>query len=235
MKNTLRLVPLVLAAAISVGCNKTEPAKPAETAAAAAPAPAAIPPVPAASDMEGWKTYLKAVVSKHVDRRYRRPFMYFIPAAGDDEAQRQYDAQLENVQNAVGRGIQSGAMLAFGGPDPGRTAQVIVDAFQLASPKSLKGVRVVYIGTKDQEERVRAATAASEAELIFEEMANLPPADVNAPASIPGQGTPVDQPASLPGEAPAAPATDPAAAAPTDPAAPAASGENPEGGEPPQQ
>ena len=234
MKNALRLLPLLIAAALATtACKKDDAAAPAAGTTADAPAAAAsvaIPPVPAATDVEGWKAYLTANVKKHMDRRYRRPYMYFIPAAGDDEAQRQYDAQLESVQNAVGRGIQAGSMLAFGGPDPGRTAQVIVDSFALAGPKSLKGVRVVYIGTADQRDRAAAAVAPSEAEFIYEEMANLPPAGMDAPASAPGQATPLDQPASMPGQAPT---TDPTAVdpnAPTTGTPPA--GTTPEGGAP---
>ena len=231
MKNA-RLLPLLIAAALAAACNKDDSAAPAAGTEAAAPAAAAvaIPPVPAANDVAAWKEYMTANVKKHMDRRYRRPYMYFIPAAGDDEAQRQYDAQLESVQNAVGRGVQAGSMLAFGGPDPGRTAQVIVDAFALASPKSMKGVRVVYIGTADQRDRAAAAVAPSEAEFIYEEMANLPPAGIDAPATAPGGATPLDQPASLPGQAPA---TDPTAVdpnAPTTGTPPA--GTTPEGGAP---
>lgn len=166
MPRLMRIALLLMLSLVAVaGCKKEDKAKPAEQAAA----PVAVVAKPATSDPQEWKAYLTSIVKKHMDRRYKRPYMYFIPPAGGDEEQRQYDAQLENVQNAVGRGILAGSMLAFGGPDSGRTAQVIIDSFALAGPKSLKGVRVVFMGDAVDDVRVREAVAPSEAEYIFEE------------------------------------------------------------------
>ena len=167
MSKLMRFVLLSVALAVLAvaGCKKEEKDKSA--------APAAVAEVvvtkPATADPQLWKAYLTSIVKKHMDKRYKRPYMYYIPPAGGDEEQRQYDAQLENVQNAVGRGILAGSMLAFGGPDSGRTAQVIIDSFALAGPKSLKGVRVVFMGDAIDNEKVTAAVAPSEADYIFEE------------------------------------------------------------------
>lgn len=159
------LLSVALAVLAVAGCNKEDKGK--------TEAPAAVAEVvvskPATADPQEWKAYLTSIVKKHMDKRYKRPYMYYIPPAGGAEEQRQYDAQLENVQNAVGRGILAGSMLAFGGPDSGRTAQVIIDSFALAGPKSLKGVRVVFMGDAIDDEKVKAAIAPSEAEYIFEE------------------------------------------------------------------
>src|SRR5688572_4984848 len=189
MKKTT-LTVLALAATLALGACKQED-KAAETAAAA-PAPVAAVPVPTTpNDTKAWQAYLKPLVVKHMDKRYKRPYTYFVPAAGGDEEQRQYDAQLESAQAAVARGILAGTMLAFGGPDPGRTAQVMIDSFKLAGPGSLKNVRVVFIGTADQDVRVREAITPTGAEYVFEDMGTLPTYTVP------------DQAASMPGQAPA--------------------------------
>src|SRR5687768_16865637 len=132
MQKTMR-VTMLLAAVCALGaCKKDEGAAPADTAAA--PAAVETVAVPTTTDQAAWKPYLTALVKKHMDKRFRRPYMYFIPAAGGDEETRQYDAQLESAQAAVARGILAGTMLAFGGPDPGRTAQAMIDSFKFAGP-----------------------------------------------------------------------------------------------------
>src|SRR5688572_20848368 len=208
MKKTT-LTVLALAATLALGACKQED-KAAETAAAA-PAPVAALPVPTStSDTKAWQAYLKPLVVKHMDKRYKRPYTYFVPAAGGDEEQRQYDAQLESAQAAVARGILAGTMLAFGGPDPGRTAQVMIDSFKLAGPGSLKGVRVVFIGTADQDARVREALVPTGAEYVFEDMGTLPAYTTpDQAASMPGQAPAEEAPADAPADAPAETETPP--------------------------
>ena len=78
----------------------------------------------------------------------------------------------------------------------------MIDSFKFASPKSLKGVRVVFIGTADQDQRVKDAIAPTEAEYIFEDMGTLPTYTVpDAAATAPGQGTPAEEAAPAEGEA----------------------------------
>src|SRR5687767_1141457 len=205
MQKTMR-VTMLLAAVCALGaCKKDDGATPAADSAAA-PAVVETVAVPTTTEQGAWKPYLTSLVKKHMDKRFRRPYMYFIPAAGGDEEQRQYDAQLESAQAAVARGILAGTMLAFGGPDPGRTGQAMIDSFKFAGPGSLKGVRVLYVGTADQDMRVRDAITPTGAEYVFEDMGVLPVYAVpDQAASVPGsQQTPDD------GAAPAtdAPATD---------------------------
>lgn len=193
MQKTMRVTMLIAAVCALAACNKEEAAAPAPDATTAAPA--AVIAIPTTVDQAAWKPYLTSLVKKHMDKRFKRPYMYFIPAAGGDEEQRQYDAQLESAQAAVARGILAGTMLAFGGPDPGRTGQAMVDSFRFAGPGSLKGVRVVYIGTADQDARVREAITPTGAEYVFEDMGPLPVYEVaDQAASAPGsQTTPGDE------------------------------------------
>jgi len=169
-----RMTPILLAlafAATGVACGKKE--------APAAPAPVAAPVVlltaPTGNDTEAWKAYLKQELTPFIDKRYRRPYIYFIPmvdetAADKDAQQAQYEAQMDNVGNAIGRGIQAGSMVAFGGPDSNKVLEVIVEAFKLASPKALKGVRVVVVADPAIQEAAATAVAPSEAEFKFVEM-----------------------------------------------------------------
>ena len=212
MQNTMRVTMLFAAVCALAACKKEGDTPVADPAAAA---PVAVVSVPTTTDQSAWKPYLTSLVKKHMDKRFKRPYMYFIPAAGGDEGQRQYDAQLESAQGAVARGILAGTMLAFGGPDPGRTAQAMIDSIRFAGPGSLKGVRVVYIGAADQDGRVREIVTPTGAEYVFEDMGPLPA------YSMP------DQAASAPGSE-MMPADPPATDAP-------ASETVPEGAEPPAQ
>jgi len=48
-------------------------------------------------------------------------------------------------------------MLVFGGPDSGKTADLIVAAFKDAKPGSFKDVIILFIGDKADEQRVTDA------------------------------------------------------------------------------
>ena len=210
MQNTMR-VTMLLAALLSLAACKKEGGETAAPDPAAAPAPVETVAIPTTTDQSEWKPYLTSLVKKHMDKRYKRPYMYFIPAAGGDEQQRQYDAQLESAQAAVARGILAGTMLAFGGPDPGRTAQAMVDSIRFAGPGSLKGVRVLYIGSADQDTRVREVVTPTAAEYVFEDMGPLPAYTVpDQAASAPGSEATGAEPAdgTPPADTPETPATE---------------------------
>lgn len=170
----LALAAAVAAALSLAACQKAEEQAPAATSAPAAPVERVS--APAGNDPEGWKAYMRQELQPHMDqRRFRRPFSYFIPAvdltaADATEQQRQFDAQAEAVQNAVGRGIQAGTMLSFAGPDSPAIATVIENAFKLAAPQSLKGVRIVVIAKPEERARIEAAIVPSGAEFIYVDM-----------------------------------------------------------------
>ena len=166
MKKTLRtgLIPLLVAlACLAVAaCEKEDAAKP-----VTAPVMLTIPADPA--DLEGWKRYLSGTVQQNMEGIRQRPYMYFVPAVSDEETQRQYDAQLTNVQDTLARGVLPGNMIAFGSPDSTKLADLVVEAFKLASDGSLKGVRVLFIGAAADQQRVRDAVTPSEGEFVFVE------------------------------------------------------------------
>jgi hypothetical protein len=172
----MRLVVLAaaVAAALALSACQKDSGQAATSGEAAAPAERV--PVPVGNDTEGWKAYMRQELAPHMDpRRFRRPFSYFIPLvdpAAEDaaELQRQFDAQKENVQNAIGRGIQAGTMLSFAGPDSKAIGDVIEEAFKLAGPKTLTGVRIVVIAAPEERERIAAAVEPSGAEFIFVEL-----------------------------------------------------------------
>jgi hypothetical protein len=163
--NTLTriLIPASMALALVLlgGCKKEE-AAPAQAEAAAV-----VVPMPTDNNTDAWRAYFRQELRPHMDKRYRRPFTYFVPMGEDEESLRQYNAQLENAQNAIGRGVQAGSMLAFGGPQSSRTADLVLESFKLAGPKSMKGVRIVVFGNAADRERVTAAIAPSEADFIY--------------------------------------------------------------------
>lgn len=169
MTTTFRTILLAAAIALAAtACKKEEQA----AAPAEAAAPAVILTAPTTNDFDAWKAYMKQELTPYIDRKFRRPYVYFIPyvdeAAPDKEEQlRQYTAQLEAAENAIGRGIQAGSMIAFSGPSSEGVRDVIVQSFKLAGPKSLKGVRVVVIATPDVREVIEAAVTPSEADFVW--------------------------------------------------------------------
>src|SRR3546814_4222421 len=76
---------------------------------------------------------------------------------------------LENVQNVVARTVLPGNMLAFGSPDSEKMAELIEEAFAGAPADSMKDVRILFIGTAEQGERVRAAVEPTGAIFVLNE------------------------------------------------------------------
>ncbi len=159
MDKHLRILAVALLAFCALAACQKEQAAP----AAAAPAP--ILSAPTGNDTEAWKAYVQQQVNKELKGEFMRgrPFIYFVPMGDDEEAKRQYEAQLDSVAGAVARGIQAGSMIVFVSPDTAKLATLVEDAFKLAAPNSLKGVRVLFIGDASQRERVTTAVAPSKA------------------------------------------------------------------------
>jgi len=96
--------------------------------------------------------------------------MYFLPASETGIDAGEYDRQLENVQNVVQRTVLPGNMLAFGSPDPEKMAELIEAAFDGAPADSMKDVRILFIGSAEQGERVRAAVEPTGAVFVLHEL-----------------------------------------------------------------
>ncbi len=153
---------IVLATALVglVACQKEE----------AAPQQVAAPVVltaPTDGNSQAWKLYLTNVVKQNMEGIRNSPYMYYLPAAGDEDFESQYERQLDNVGTTVARGVLPGNMLAFGSPESARMADLIVEAFQEAQAGSLDKVRVLFIGNPEDEERVRAAVEPAGATFVF--------------------------------------------------------------------
>jgi len=161
-KNIRVIMVAMLALGAVIACQKKE-------AAPVAAAPAPILSVPTGNDTVAWKAFVQQQVNIELKGEYMRgrPYIYFVPMGDDEESKRQYEAQLDSVAGSVARGIQSGSMIVFASPDSAKTATLVEEAFKLAAPKSLKGVRVLFIGSATERDRVTAAVAPSEATFKF--------------------------------------------------------------------
>jgi hypothetical protein len=165
MKNLFRVAVLLTLPLFAVtACKKEEAAAP---AAAPVAAPVTMPTDP--NDTAAWKNYLVGVAKQNMQGIRQRPYMYYVPAGDTPEILEQVDRQESDVTDVVGRGILPGNMIAFGSPDSTRMADLIVEAFKVSRPNSLKDVRVLFIGAAADEQRVRDAVAPSAAEFVFVE------------------------------------------------------------------
>ena len=168
----MRKIPAILFTACAAtfalsACNQQE--QPKDQAAQAAPQVAAKPTNPA--DKTAWKQYLVSVVTANMQGvKSNRPYMYFVPGGEDEAAVADRANQFENVHNTVLRGVLPGNMMAFGGPDSKRTADLIVESSKAAQDGALKGVVVLFIGTSADSDRVKEALAKSGADYRFVEM-----------------------------------------------------------------
>lgn len=165
MRKLLMLATITLLGAFALSaCNKQEPVQPVTQAA--------IPTTPtSASDVKAWKAYLINVVTNNMQgMTSNRPYLYFVPAGDSEAAESQRDLQLSSVSDTVLRTVLPGNLLAFGGPDSSKTADLIVAAFAKASAGSFKGVIVLFIGSASDQARVADALKPSGATFRFRQM-----------------------------------------------------------------
>ena len=161
MSKTLKFLFLALAFTALIGCGKKEEKKKTEEAVVLA--------VPAdSSDDQAWKLYLVGVAKKNMEGMRNSPYMYYLPASAGPESE-EYTRQLDNVVGVVGRGVLPGNMLAFGSPQSGPMADLVVEAFTDIDPGSMKDVRVLFVGAAADAERVKAAVEPSGAVFVFHE------------------------------------------------------------------
>ncbi|MBZ0223647.1 MAG: hypothetical protein IT467_01665 [Dokdonella sp.] len=169
MRKNLSLLVLIAAAALALGaCDQNK--QPEADKAAAEQAPVVLPVPTNATDKAAWKKYLVSVVTANMQGvKSTHPYMYFVPAGDDEAAVADRANQLDNVKIVVARGVLPGNMMAFGGPDSAKTAQLAVDSFKDAAPGSFKEVVVLFIGAPADFEAVKAAVTAAGGEARFVE------------------------------------------------------------------
>ena len=173
MKSYIRILAFAVASTLvltACGPSDEEKAKAAEAAAAAEAAkPVPMPANP--TDKPAWQQYLSKTVMQNMKGvKSNHPYMYFVPGGeGADQDSARKD-QVDNVSTTMQRGVLPGNMMAFGGPDSKRTADLVVDAAKGAQDGSLKGVIVLFIGAQADADRAKDALAKSGAEFRFVEM-----------------------------------------------------------------
>ncbi|MDE2307046.1 MAG: hypothetical protein KGJ97_02005 [Xanthomonadaceae bacterium] len=107
------------------------------------------------ADSKAWGAYLGQIVQKNMQgMTANQPYAYMVTAGLTDDMKAQNDRQLQSVQDTVARGVLPGNLLAFGGPDSAKTADLVVAAFKDAKPGSFKDVIILFIGDKTDEQRV---------------------------------------------------------------------------------
>jgi hypothetical protein len=150
MRKFALIAAVALTAALTLSaCNKQQNDQQAAQQAQQAPKPSD------PNDSKAWNNYLGQIVQKNMaGMSASQPYAYMVTAAGTDEAKAQNDRQLQSVQDTVARGVLPGNMLAFGGPDSSKTADLVVAAFTGAKPGAFKDVIVLFIGDKADEQRV---------------------------------------------------------------------------------
>ncbi|GGA21822.1 hypothetical protein [Dyella nitratireducens] len=123
------------------------------------------------NDSKAWGAYLGQIVQSNMQGMTApQPYAYLVPAGDTDDAKDARDRQLSNIQDIVARGVLPGNLLAVGGPDSGKTADVVTTAFKDAKAGSFKGVIVVVIGDKADEQRVEDVLKPTNATVRYIEM-----------------------------------------------------------------
>jgi len=161
MKTTTRLfLTAFLALPLLAACKKEE----APVAVVAAPLTA-----PATADDGAWRTYVSDVVTRNMEGIANQPYVYYLPApTGDEDADAgAYGRLQDKARSDVARGIVRGNMLAYASADSTKMADIIVESFGGVAPDTMKGVRVLFIGSPADRDRVVEAVTPAGVEFVF--------------------------------------------------------------------
>lgn len=163
MKKLMMLAVVALGLAIGMSaCDKQQAEAP---VAKKADEPMKVPP---ANDSEAWKKYIGQSIRPYREGITGTPYVYNLPSASvTEDFEDLYGRQLEQVQGTLMAGIQPGTMIVFASPESSRMGELIIDAFEVAQPDTLKGVRVLFIGQPEERALTKVAVEKSGAEFIF--------------------------------------------------------------------
>lgn len=163
MKHIVRLLLIAFFALSVVACDKQ----------ASAPAAADQAPLvaPTNEDPAAWREYVSDTVKRNMQGVSSAPFVYLLPAESTQDFQGSYDRLLEKAKSDVDRGILPGNLLAFSSASlsSAKAADLVVAAFADVKPDKLKGVKLLFIGKPEDNDRVKAAVQAAGVDYIFVE------------------------------------------------------------------
>jgi hypothetical protein len=160
MKNLFRLILIACLVLPFAACKKAEAPKVEKP-------PVAMPTDPA--NKQGWQDYMGDVINRHMEGVNNQLFAYLLPPENAPDFQDQYDRLMDKAKSDVARGIIAGNLLAYGGPSSARTADLVVEAFKPVQPGTMKGVKVLFIGSSADSERVKAAVEPAGVNYVFVE------------------------------------------------------------------
>lgn len=157
-----RFAPLLIAASLVMplaACSSEE-----ETAAPVEQAPVAVPAEGA--DQQAWNAYLSDVVNRNMQGVRQRPFVYLVRDESDEEFEGRFEGLREKASEDISRGIAPGNMLVYGGPQSANVATLIKEAFEGVQQDTMKGVKVLFVGSAADAPAVREAVATSGVDLV---------------------------------------------------------------------
>jgi hypothetical protein len=160
MNTLIRLLAIACLALPFTACKKDEAPKVEAQAAVA---------LPTSSAQKDWLPYVQYKVTPHMAGVTSTPFVYFLPKPDVEGFDGMYSRQLEKLESDLGRGIIEGNMLVFASPEPEKEVEMIEAAFKQVPAGSMKGVKVIFIGTPILGERVKTAVEPAGVNYIFEE------------------------------------------------------------------
>ncbi len=163
MNNIARMLLIAVLTVPFAACNKE-----ADTTTAVAKAPVA---APTNEDPAAWRGYVTDVVGRNMDGVTSQPFVYLLPAESSADFQGSYDRLLEKAKSDISRGILAGNLLAYSSASlsSAKSADMLVAAFDGLKPGKLKGVKLIFIGKPEDNERVKAAVTPSGVNYVFVE------------------------------------------------------------------
>jgi hypothetical protein len=124
---------------------------------------------PKNDDMNAWRNYLQDIVPRYMGAGANPPYVYLLPGESTPDFNDVYTRLAQKAKEDISRGIVSGNLLAFASPASAKAADMVVEGFKDVPPGSMKGVKVLFIGKAEDNDRVKAAVAPAGVDYTFVE------------------------------------------------------------------
>ena len=123
--------------------------------------------VPTTEEAGAWRDYVSDVVTRNMGGIENQPYVYLLPAGNSEDFEGSYERLAEKAKSDVSRGIIRGNLLAYASPESAKMADLVVDAFKDVPADTMKGVKVLFIGKNEDNDRVKAAVAPAGVDYTF--------------------------------------------------------------------
>lgn len=116
-------------------------------------------------DGNAWGQVIRQGLASDAPKVSSRPYTFFVPSDGDADAESKRKNESEAIATLIEQSTVPGRTIGIGGPDPDKTAEVIIQALKGVTAGRATGLTIVVVGGGHRDEELRKQAEASGADI----------------------------------------------------------------------